>query len=253
MRRVYSILLVLLLVIPWHSAVAVQQNYCAQGDETAVLFLIDRTSTFDEQDKKIFANGVDAIFKKLDAGDRLIIHTLTEDFSESKKIFDACRPGCREQGMMSGLFSPCRASVAKSDERKYMRDILTSVKPMISKQEDYPNSEIIETISFMAQEYERHKPSRLIIFSDMIEHSRLARFGQLNESKIPTLLDKLEKLGLIRPMQGVDVDVFGFGRDHSASRHGLKAEKKRNIERFWQAYFKRAGVTSFHLGRNLNF
>jgi hypothetical protein len=253
MRRIYFILLALLLVTPWHSAVAVQQDYCAQGDETAVLFLIDRTSAFDEQDKKIFANGVNVIFKKLDAGDRLIIHTLTEDFSESKKIFDACRPGCREQGMMSGLFSQCRASVAKADERKYMRNILTSVKPMISKQEDYPNSEIIETISFMAQEYERHKPSRLIIFSDMIEHSRLALFGQLKESKIPALLDKLDDLGLIRSMQGVEVDVFGFGRDHSSKRQGLKADKKRNIERFWQAYFKRAGVASFHLGRNLNF
>ncbi|MCK5359853.1 MAG: hypothetical protein KAJ95_04460 [Gammaproteobacteria bacterium] len=253
MMRNYFILLTLLLVVPWHSAVAVQQDYCAQGDDTAVLFLIDRTSTFDEQDKKIFADGVNVIFKKLDAGDRLIIHTLTEDFSESKKIFDACRPGCREQGMMSGLFSQCRASVAKSDERKFMRNILTSIKPMISKQEDYPNSEIIETISFMAQEYERHQPARLIIFSDMIEHSRLARFGQLKESRIPALLDKLDDLGLIRSMQGVEVDVFGFGRDHSTKRQGLKPEKKRNIERFWQAYFKRADVATFHLGRNLNF
>jgi len=86
----------------------------------------------------------------------------------------------------------------------------------------------------------------------MIEHSRLARFGHLKESNIPILLDKLDKLNLIRPMQGVQVEVFGFGRDHSAKRQGLKAEQKRNIERFWQAYFKRAGVTEFHLGRNLN-
>jgi hypothetical protein len=243
----------LLLILPVQYALSVQQNYCTQGDETAVLFLIDRTSAFDEQDKQIFANGVKSLFGKLEVGDRLIIHTLTQDFSESKKIFDACLPGCREQGMMSGLFSQCRASVAKADERKYMRDILTSVKPMISKKEDYPSSEIIETISFMAQEYERHKPSRLVIFSDMIEHSRLARFGQLKESKIPALLDKLDDLGLIRSMQGVDVDVFGFGRDHSSKRQGLTAEKKRDIERFWQSYFERAGASTFHLGRNLNF
>ena len=227
MRKTNSILLWLLFFTVWNSSQAAQQDYCAQGDEKAVLFLIDRTSAFDEQDKKIFANGVNTLFQGLDAGDRLIIHTLTEDFSESRKIFDACRPGCREQGIVSGLFSQCRASVAKVDERKYMRNMLASVKPMISKQEDYPNSEIIETISFMAQEYERHKPARLIIFSDMIEHSRLARFGHLKESGIPVLLDKLDKLGLIRSMQGVDVEVFGFGRDHSRQREGLKAEAEK--------------------------
>ena len=217
-----------------------------------MIFLIDRTSAFDQQDKESFANGVDVLFRQLQMGERLIIHTLTEDFSDSKKIFDACRPGCGEQGLVSGLFSQCRASRAKVDERKYVRDVLTSVKPMISTQEKYPNSEIIETVAFLMQEYEQHKPSRLIIFSDMIEHSRLARFGQLGEKNIQPLLDELDRLGLIRPMQGVEVVVLGFGRDHSEQRHGLKAELKRNIELFWQAYFMRAKAKSLHLGRNLN-
>jgi len=86
----------------------------------------------------------------------------------------------------------------------------------------------------------------------MIEHSRLARFGHLKEKNIQPLLDKLDQLGLIRPMPGIEVEVFGFGRDHSAQRDGLKAELKRNIEQFWKAYFKRAKAERFHLGRNLN-
>ncbi|GMT40462.1 MAG: hypothetical protein IEMM0001_1197 [bacterium] len=156
-----------------------------------------------------------------------------------------------EQGLVAGLFSQCRASRAKVDERKYIRDVLNSVKPMILTQEKYPNSEIIETIAFMMQEYEQHKPARLIIFSDMIEHSRLAKFDHLKEKNIQPLLDELDRLGLIRPMQGIEVEVLGFGRNHSAQRHGLKAKLKRNIEKFWQAYFKRAKAERFHLGRNL--
>ncbi|GBE45661.1 hypothetical protein BMS3Bbin11_00752 [bacterium BMS3Bbin11] len=57
---------------------------------------------------------------------------------------------------------------------------------MILTQEKYPNSEIIETIAFMMQDYEQHKPARLIIFSDMIEHSRLAKFDHLKEKKYTT-------------------------------------------------------------------
>lgn len=248
----WRVLLIILLLLPVKEALSAKQDYCSQGEGRTVLFLIDRTSVFDEQDKQSFANGVDVLFKQLQTGERLIIHTLTEDFSDSKKIFDACRPGCDEQGLVSGLFSQCRASRAKVDERKYVRDVLISVKPMISTQEKYPNSEIIETVAFMMQEYEQHKPARLVIFSDMIEHSRLAKFGYLKENNIQPLLEKLDRLGLIRPMQGVVVEVLGFGRDHSVQRHGLKAELKRNIEQFWQAYFKRARAKSFHLGRNLN-
>ncbi|MEA1888742.1 MAG: hypothetical protein U9N50_03025 [Pseudomonadota bacterium] len=240
------------LLLPVNDALSAKQDYCSQGQGRTVLFLIDRTSAFDEQDKKNFADGVDTLFKQLQTGERLIIHTLTEDFSGSEKIFDACRPGCLEQGLVSGLFSQCRASRAKVDERKYIRDVLTSVKPMILTQEKYPNSEIIETIAFMMQEYEHYKPARLIIFSDMIEHSRLAKFGHLKEKNIQPLLGKLDRLDLIKSMQGVDVEVFGFGRDHSAQRHGLKAELKWNIEQFWQAYFDRAQAMGFHLGRNLN-
>lgn len=249
----WHILFLLLLVLPLKDAVAMKQDYCAQGDGSTVLLLVDRTSTFDEQDKINFANGIDAMFKQLQTGERLIIHTLTGDFAGSKKIFDACRPGCMEQGLVLGLFSQCRGSRAMVDERKYIRDILTSVKPMISKQEKYPNSEIIETIAFMMQEYEQRKPARLIIFSDMIEYSRLAKFNHLKEKNIPVLLDTLDSIGLIKPMQGVEVEVFGFGRDHSAQRTGLKAEQKHNIEQFWHAYFKRTQATRFHLGRELNF
>ena len=247
-----EIILLIVLAMASSNAMAVKQDYCSQGNDKVILFLIDRTSAFDENDKSSFANGVESLLKQLNTGDRLIIHTLTEDFSGSKKIFDACRPGCRDQGLMSGLFSQCRGSVAKVDERRYMRDMLTSVQPMISKQEKYPNSEIIETIAFMMQEYEKYSPARLVIFSDMIEHSRLAKFGYLKEEAIPQLLEKLDSLDLIRPMSGVAVDVFGFGRDHTAQRQGLNALQKRNIEEFWQQYFSRARAAGLHLGRDLN-
>ena len=249
MKKGRYILLALCGLMLSSAVAASQQDYCAEGDGAAVLFLVDRTSSFDDQDKQTFAEGVDTIFNHLETGDRLVIHTLTEDFSESKKIFDGCRPGCREQGLMSGLFSQCRSSVARVDERRYLREMLTSVKPMIDNEENYPRSEIIETIAFIVQEYELLKPTRLVIFSDMIEHSRLASFSYLKKDKIPGLLDKLDSLDLIKPMPGVEVDIYGFGRNHTTGRKGLSAQQKRNIEEFWRAYFERARVVNLHIGR----
>ena len=89
MRLYLHSLMLLMLLLPVKDVLAAKQDYCAEGDGRTVLFLIDRTSAFDEQDKVSFANGVDALFKQLQTGDRLIIHTLTEDFAGSRKIFDA--------------------------------------------------------------------------------------------------------------------------------------------------------------------
>jgi hypothetical protein len=251
MKRLAAILTALLVLQGLSVSWAYQQDYCSQSDGRPVLLLIDRTSPFDEQDKQVFAHGIDTLFRQLQAGDRLVVHTLTADFSSSDKIFDACRPGCREQGLVGGLFSDCRESVARLDDRKYLRDLLGSIKPMIDEQEKYPASEIIETIAFMQQEYGHLQPARLVIFSDMIEHSQLARFAYLEQQQIETLLERLERLGLVGDMHGVTVEVFGYGRHHGSSRSGLKPEQKRNIEQFWREYFRRAGVAEFRLGRNL--
>lgn len=251
MKALAALISVLSMLLGTTTAQSFQQDYCSQSDGRPVLLLIDRTSPFDDQDKQVFAHGIDTLFRQLQAGDRLVVHTLTADFSSSDKIFDACRPGCREQGLVSGLFSECRESVARLDDRKYLRELLASIKPMIDEQEKYPASEIIETIAFMSQEYGRLQPARLVIFSDMIEHSQLARFTELEQQQIEVLLDHLQQLGLIGDMRGVSVEVFGYGRQHGSHRSGLRPEQKHNIEQFWGEYFRRAGVSEYRIGRNL--
>lgn len=246
-----GLIILLALVSGWGShARAVMQDYCVQGTGSATVFLIDRTSPYDDRDKEVFAKGVAGIYDRLQTGDRLIVHTLTDDFAISEKVFDACRPGCQEQGLVSGLFSQCRESVARVDDRAFMRDYLTSVKPLVDQLEEYPASVVIETIAYIVQEYERNHLVSLVIFSDMIEHSRMSQFAYLSGKDVEAMLKKVERLGLVRPMQNVSVEIFGFGRSHSDSRDGLRAAVKQNIERFWREYFHLAGVKSVRIGGN---
>jgi hypothetical protein len=227
---------------------AVMQNYCEQGAGSTTVLLVDRTNPYDDRDKEVFANGVAGIYDRLQTGDRIIVHTLTDDFAKSEKVFDACRPGCREQGLVSGLFSQCRESVARIDGQSFMREYLTSVKQLIDEQEEYPASVIIETVAYIVQEYERNHLVSLVIFSDMIEHSSMSRFAYLSEKDVEKMLKKVEQLGLVKPMPEISVEIFGYGRSHSDGRDGLRPAVKQNIEHFWREYFRMAGVKSVRLG-----
>lgn len=242
----------LLLVLGvWISGASVaSQDYCAQGTGSSTVLLVDRTNSYDQRDKQVFANGVAGIYDRLETGDRLIVHTLTDDFATSEKVFDACRPGCRDQGLVSGLFSQCRESVARVADRQFLQDYLNSVKPLIDQQEEYPASRVIETVAYVVQEYDRDNLESLVIFSDMIEHSSMARFIYLDEANVESLLKKVDRLGLVRPMDNVDVEIFGFGRSHGDSRNGLRPAIKQNIEGFWREYFRMAGAKTVRIGVN---
>lgn len=241
----------LAVIVTLAAPTALAQDYCDEGEGATTILLVDRTSTFDEQDKSLFAEGVGRLYQQIATGERLAVYTITEDYAGSRKIFDACRPGCREQGLIDGLFSQCRESVARVDDRRFQADFLASLKPLIDSDEQHPHSEIIETVAFVANEHARSTPRRLVIFSDLIEYSGLARFNRLDETEIEPLLARLTDLDLIKPLPGTAVDVYGFGRDHAGVRSGMKPAARRNIEVFWRDYFTRAGVVRVRIGRDL--
>lgn len=241
----------LILLVGWiSSASAANQDYCTQGDGSTTVLLVDRTNPYDRRDKEIFANGVAGIYDRLETGDRLIVHTLTDDFATSEKVFDACRPGCRDQGLVSGLLSQCRESVARVADRQFLQDYLNSVKPLIDRQEEYPASRVIEAVAYVVQEYDRDNLVSLVLFSDMIEHSPLARFIYLDDGDVDRLLKKVDRLGLVRPMDNIGVEIFGFGRSHGDTRDGLKPATRQNIEKFWREYFRLAGAEAVRIGGN---
>lgn len=81
---------------------------------------------------------------------------------------------------------------------------------------------------------------RLVVFSDMINTSREARFAKLrwNDDAIEKLLEQRLSAGQVPDLSGVRVCVVGAG----VSNGELDAEKIQWIKRFWLAYFDRAGA-----------
>jgi hypothetical protein len=79
----------------------------------------------------------------------------------------------------------------------------------------------------------------LVVFSDMEEDSERANFlrEDLSPQRIEMLLQKEQKDAHLPDLHGVETWVAGATQDRS-----LGASKIREIEKFWSAYFARAGA-----------
>src|SRR5262245_45463324 len=65
------------------------QRYCKYGD-SLTLVLIDRTTQYDDLDRKIFVEGADTLYNSLKTGERVVLQTIQQGYANSEKLFDAC-------------------------------------------------------------------------------------------------------------------------------------------------------------------
>lgn len=90
--------------------------------------------------------------------------------------------------------------------------------------------------------YPDASPRSLVVLSDMVERTSRLSVGRagFGDDQIEPTLDAFAADGLIADLNGVSVYVVGAG---AASGAGQPAERILTIERFWQAYFTRAGAS----------
>ena len=98
------------------------EDYCSYGHGTTVL-LVDRTTAFDQTDKTVFLQALDGVIAGLGPGDRFVLFTMTGAYTESRKLFDRCKPGCPDEGFLGGLVSSCRPVVARSEAVGFTREL----------------------------------------------------------------------------------------------------------------------------------
>jgi hypothetical protein len=226
---------------------AAATDYCAQS-ERSVLFLIDRTTAYDAQDQEVLVDGLERFFKELKSGDRLLLYTIGASASDSRRLFDACVPGCPEEGFFGGLFSSCKAVVARADRQQFTRSLLKALIDLLDKHVDYEASAILETIRAVADTNRATMPARLLIFSDMLENTDLLTFGQLVQDGADAALARVEAQRMVPDLAGIDVDAFGIGRSHAPGRPPLPVSTQRVLETFWNDLFREAGASRVAIG-----
>lgn len=244
MRTIAAALLALALAGPAHAA----EDYCAYGTSSALL-LVDRTTAFDDTDKTLLLQALDQVVGALGPGDRFVVFTMTGAFTDSRKIFDRCKPACPDAGFFAGLLSSCSAVVARSQLVGFTRELAQGLAALLAKPEETRYSDLFRTIAEDVRAEAGGKPVRtLILFSDLIENSPMLSERDIKRLPPDAILKRLAANGVQAGVQGATVRVFGFGRDDSPARPPLPQAERQRIAEAWRGWFMAGGAENVDIG-----
>jgi hypothetical protein len=225
-------------------------KYC-QPDGRNIVLAIDTTTPYDDQDKDQLVRGVGEIVGEMQGGDRLAIRTITGSHIHSDHVFDRCRPGCAETSIWGSLLY-CAEGMIQADDQKMKAEITHALRSRLANFIEQPRSDIIHTlVNASREEIQPGRNTELYIFSDLIENSDHMSTHTMLSIGPNVLLSRLKKFGLIAALEGVEVRVFGAGRDSSPARNLLPVPTLQKVLLFWTAYFKASGSSFTEISPNL--
>lgn len=213
-------------------------DYCRYGRQSS-LFLIDRTTPYDDADEHILLGSAGAIVDGLAPGDRLVVSTIGAHYSASRRVFNACRPGCPETSNPLGdLATGCAAMTALRDERVFRARLIAALRPLMRNSTNDTGSDITGAI---AQATRRPPGGRtyanVFIFSDMLENSQALPWSQFARQSAAQSMAEVTRFDLTPAVRGANVRIVGFGRLHNDRRSPLPAELDQRVRGFWASYF----------------
>lgn len=71
--------------------------YCEAGSNAA-LFLVDRTTQYDDTDQRVMIESIGSVIDSLGTGDRFVLATIDAHYTGSERLANECKPGCPPQG-----------------------------------------------------------------------------------------------------------------------------------------------------------
>lgn len=225
-----------------------------------VLILIDRTTAYDNRDRKIFATGFERIVDGLQLGDKVLVQTIADDYAKSETVFQQCLPGCPDAGISGWLLSQCRSLQARADLTDFKRTLAGSVRKLLKNRQDFEKSDIVRTVARTTSALrnlpfgkdQNRKLALVVLFSDLIENSALLPWPAIVNKKRKAMLAHLKDQGIEPAVEGADVVAFGFGRAHNRTRSPLKPWTERRLRRFWKQYLQSGGAKSVSIRNRLN-
>ncbi len=217
-------------------------DYCAIGSASS-LFLIDRTSVFDAQDRAVVMESLGTVMDRLGTGDRIVIATISDHYAKSQSLVNACKPGCPPStGTLDGIIGSCSTMLAEADARAFTGNLAGALQGVIAGAEDAPGSDIVRTVA----QWTKSPPgardfSTVYVFSDMLENSDMLPYRTFRDGTPEESLATAARFEVLPNVPGGRVRIVGFGRGHGADRAPLPAELDLKFRKFWTDYFSAGG------------
>jgi hypothetical protein len=220
-------------------------KYCEIGDQSS-LFLVDRTTQYDDTDQRVIIESIGAVIDGLGVGDRIVLATIGSHYSQSASLANDCKPGCpQNQGPLDSMVGGCSAMIAQADLRGFKTDLVKSLGPLTTTAEEAKNSDIAGTIAQWTQAPPGGRPfTSIYVFSDMLENSQGLPWSQFKAMAPDKAMELVERFKLTPSAKGAAVRIVGFGRLHDPGRPPLPAELDARLRTFWTTYFQAGGATS---------
>ncbi len=213
-------------------------DYCAFGQQSS-LFLIDRTTPYDETDRRVVIDSIGSVVEGLGPGDRITVATIGAHYSTSERVIDECKPGCpANAGPLGNFFGGCRTVIAMRDDQNFRTRLVRSIRPLTVTQQEAANSDITGTIAQWTRRPPSGRPyTRVYVFSDMLENSQALPWRTFRDIAPAEALSIAQRYGLTPSVAGAEVRIVGFGRLHDPGRPPLSADLDLRLRTFWIDYF----------------
>lgn len=233
------------------SAIAAPYDYCQMFGGKAILVGFDRSDKWDAIDRGTVIEAAEKIFQDVPSGDRLVVFTITDDFATSEKSFDQCKPGCPDMSLFDQLLGTCREAIARRDMVQFRTSFAVALQKLLGVEEEHKGSAIVETLAARTDEYALQGVRKLILFSDLIQNTKLASLRKMDEASMQALLVTVQRESLLPSLKGAEVRVFGFARTDGRDKQGLSPEQLERLREFWVAYFEQGGATSAEVHQHM--
>lgn len=219
-------------------------GYCAFG-QTSSLFLIDQTTPYDDTDRAVITESIGTVVDQLGPGDRIVLATISDHYTKSSRLINACKPGCPEgKGALDSMVGGCSSMKALADERQFMASLVQTLAPAVRGSSSFDRSAIMSTIAQWTQAPPGGQSfSSVYIFSDMLENSQALPWSDFRSMEPDAAMALAEQLRYVPAVQGADVRIVGFGRSHNPGRPPLDPELDARLREFWTVYFYAGGAS----------
>lgn len=217
------------------------EDYCTLSDRST-LFLIDRTTRFDAGDQTLLMESLGSVVDRLETGDRIIIATISDHYSKTRRLANACKPGCPAGGgVVDEIVGSCSTMKAKQDQQQFMGSLAASLREVITTAEDAKGSDIIRTIGHWTGSASARPYTRIVVYSDMLENSDMIAWSKFSTLPEDELMSVVTEHGAGAKTPGTDIRLIGYGRLHDKARSPLPAALDTKLRGFWTRYFFEGG------------